>query len=123
QIYLNEIPYGGTAYGVEAATQHYFGKSARELNLAEAALLAGIVQNPTMHSPFTSPDSAAARQRYVLDQMVRNGMITDQQRKEAVETELALTSGSDLSTIKAPHFVLYVKQLLEEQYGTSLVEQ
>lgn len=123
QIYLNEIPYGGTAYGVEAASQHYFGKSARELNLSEAALLAGIVQNPTLHSPFTNPDSAYDRQHYVLDQMVKNDMISDKQRKDAEETKITLASGSDLSTIKAPHFVLYVKQLLEEQYGTSLVEQ
>ncbi len=123
QIYLNEIPYGGTAYGIEAATQHYFGKTAKELTLPEAALLAGIVQNPTMHSPFTNPDSAIERQQYVLGQMERNGMINEKQRKEAEEAKLAFTSGSDLSTIKAPHFVLYVKQLLEEQYGTTLVEQ
>lgn len=123
QIYLNEIPYGGTAYGIEAAAHRYFNKAAADLTLAEAAMLAGIVQSPTMHDPYVNPDSAYSRQQYVLDQMLRNGMITAEQEKQARETKLTFSGSGAVTAIKAPHFVFYVKQLLEQQYGTSLVEQ
>ncbi len=123
QIYLNEIPYGGTAYGIEAAAHRYFNKPAKELTLPEAALLAGMVQSPTRYNPLVNPDAAYARQHYVLDQMADAGKISQEEAKEAKDQKLAFASGIDSSGIKAPHFVFYVKQLLEEQFGTKLVEQ
>ena len=123
QIYLNEIPYGGTSYGIESAAQRYFGKLAKDLTLPEAALLAGMAQSPTRYNPLVNPDAAYARQRYVLNQMADAGKISREEAEEAMEVELAFNSGIDSSTIKAPHFVFYVKQLLEEQFGTKLVEQ
>ncbi len=122
QIYLNEMPYGGTAYGIEAAAHHYFGKTAKELKLPEAALLAGMLQSPTRYNPFTNPDAAYGRQHYVLDQMEDKGKITAKQKEEAEKQELAFVNGRT-NNIKAPHFVMYVRQLLEAQYGTKTVEQ
>lgn len=123
QIYLNEIPYGGTAYGIEAAAHRYFNKSAKDLSLPEAALLAGMAQSPTRYNPLVNPDAAYGRQHYVLDQLVEAGKISRDEAEEAKKQELAFAAGIDSSGIKAPHFVFYVKQLLEEQYGTKLVEQ
>lgn len=123
QIYLNEIPYGGTAYGVEAAARRYFNKSAKELSLPEAALLAGMAQSPTRYNPLVNPDAAYGRQHYVLDQMAEAGKISKDESSEAKKQELAFSTGIDSSGIKAPHFVFFVKQLLEEQFGTKLVEQ
>jgi 1A family penicillin-binding protein len=122
QIYLNEMPYGGTAYGIEAAAHHYFGKSAKELTLPESALLAGMLQSPTRYNPLVNPDAAYARQHYVLDQMVRKNKISQKQEEEALKAKLNFTNGV-ATNIKAPHFVMYVRQLLEEQYGTKLVEK
>src|SRR3989344_1468061 len=98
-MYLNEIPYGGTAYGIEAAANLYFGKHAKELDLGEAALLAGLPQRPSVYSPYgTHPELAKERQTEVLRRMNEDGF-------------------------KAPHFVLYVKQKLIEQFGDKMVEQ
>src|SRR5690606_29618930 len=86
--YLNSIPYGGIYVGIEAAAQGYFGKEARDLTLAESALLAGIPQQPAAYDPFQNPVAAKARQNEVLDLMVRNGSITpdeaDRARAEAI---------------------------------------
>lgn len=123
QIYLNEIPYGGTTYGIEAAAQKYFNKSARDLELPEAAMLAGMAQSPTRYNPLVNPDAAYGRQNYVINQMVDAGMISQDEAKAAKEVELAFSNSLDSGSIKAPHFVFFVKQLLEEQFGTKLVEQ
>ena len=123
QIYLNEIPYGGTAYGIESAAHRFFGKSAKDLSLPEAALLAGLPQSPSRNSPFTNPEGAYARQHYVLNRMVETKKITTAQAEEAKKVKLTFASGVAAQNIKAPHFVLYVKSLLEEQYGTKLVER
>lgn len=124
EMYLNEIPYGGTAYGIEAAANLYFGKSAKTLSLAEAALLAGLPQRPSVYSPYGSrPELAKDRQKAVLRRMVEDGYITTEQAKEAEEEPLTYrTSQSELG-FKAPHFVLYVKEKLIEQFGDKLVEQ
>lgn len=122
QIYLNEMPYGGTAYGIEAAAHHYYGKSAKDLTLPEAALLAGMLQSPSRYNPLVNPDAAYNRQHYVLDQMVKKGKITQKQEQEALATKLNFSSGI-ATNIKAPHFVMYVRQLLEDEYGTKAVEQ
>jgi len=122
EMYLNQVPYGGTAYGVEAAAQTYFNKHAQDLDLAEAALLAGLPQAPTRYSPFgTDPDAAKNRQKLVLKRMEEDGYITEEKRKEAEEEELKFAPPT--VGIKAPHFVLYVKELLVDEYGERLVEQ
>ena len=87
-LYLNEIFYGNQAYGVEAASQAYFGKRARELTLAEASMLAGLPQSPAVYNPLVNPVAAKARQAYVLEQMVRHGFITEAEANEAQQAEL-----------------------------------
>ncbi len=121
-LYLNRIPYGGTAYGIEEASQVYFGKKARDLTLSEAALLAGLPQAPTYYSPFgTDPARAKARQHHVLDRMVEDRYITPDQATAAKNAPLIFATPS--ATIKAPHFVAYVKEYLVEKYGEKVVEQ
>ncbi len=122
QMYLNEVPYGGTAYGVEEAAQTYFSKSVKDLNLAEAALLAGLPAAPTRFSPFgANPKLALIRQHQVLDAMVKNNYITQQQSDEAKKQKIILSPQK--TDIKAPHFVMYIKDLLVQKYGTKMVEQ
>ena len=123
-MYLNEIPYGGTAYGIEAAANLYFGKYSKDLNLAEASLLAGLPQRPSVYSPYGSrPELAKERQAAVFRRMVEDGYITKDEAEAAKKQPLTYrTSQSELG-IKAPHFVLYVKEKLIEQYGDKLVEQ
>ncbi len=124
EMYLNEIPYGGTAYGIEAAANLYFGKSARDLNLAEAALLAGLPQRPSVYSPYgTRPELARNRQKEVLRRMVEDGYITQDQVNVASDQELRYRTAQNEVGFKAPHFVLYVKEKLIEQFGDRMVEQ
>ncbi len=121
EMYLNHIPYGGTAYGIEAAAHRFFNKDAKDLTIAEASLLAGLPQAPSKYSPLANPDSAKSRQSLVLDRMVQDKYITDEQAKTASSEELKFAdSGTD---IRAPHFVMYVRQLLEETYGIQRLEQ
>lgn len=122
QNYLNNVPYGGTAWGVEAAAETYFGKPARDLSLAESALLAGLPASPTTYSPFgANPGFAKERQKEVLSQMVTNGFIDKKQADEASKEPLRFTKPK--TDIFAPHFVAYVKDLLAQKYGEKLVEQ
>lgn len=124
EMYLNEIPYGGTAYGIEAAANLYFGKHAKELSLAEASLLAGLPQRPSVYSPYgTHPELAKVRQKEVLRRMVEDGYITRDQANKAEKEELTYRTKQNELGFKAPHFVLYVKQKLIEQFGDKLVEQ
>jgi penicillin-binding protein 1C len=119
--YLNEIPYGSTAYGIESASELYFGKSARELSLAEAALLAGLPAAPSRYSPFGSrPEFAKERQRRVLSRMVEDGYISEVEANEAREEELVYAEPEDF---RAPHFALWIKEQLAERYGETVVEQ
>src|SRR3989344_3058149 len=114
-MYLNQIPYGGTAYGIEAASQTFFGKHAKELSLAEGALLAGLPQSPTLYSPFGShPEYAKERQELVLQKMREEGYITREQELKASKEKLDYKNISN--NIKAPHFVLYIKDLLIKKY-------
>ena len=123
EMYLNEIPYGGTAYGIEAAANLYFGKSAKDLDLAEASLLAGLPQRPSVYSPYgTHPELAKVRQKEVLNRMVDDKYISAEQAKSAVEEALTYRTGRSEQGFKAPHFVLYVKQKLIEQFGDRMVE-
>ena len=119
EMYVNHIPYGGTTYGIEAAAKRYFGKSAKDLSLAEASLLAGLPQAPSRYSPWSSPDAAKNRQAQVLDRMVEESFITKDESEKAKESPLTYQSaGID---IRAPHFVMYVRDLIENKYGTELV--
>ncbi len=122
QMYLNEIPYGSTAYGVEAASQRYFGKSVRDINLAEAAILAALPQAPSRYSPYGNhKDLLIARQHYILDLMVEQGYISAEEAEEAKNYELKFKKQT--TNIIAPHFVMYVKELLAEKYGEKMIEQ
>ena len=121
-LYLNRIPYGGTAYGIEEASQIYFAKRARDLDLAEAAMLAGLPAAPTYYSPFgANPQRAIDRQHKVLTHMREGGYINDDQLKRAESETLKFASHS--AGIKAPHFVAYVKEQLVQKYGEQMVEQ
>jgi 1A family penicillin-binding protein len=124
EMYLNEIPYGGTAYGIEAASNLYFGKHAKDLDLAEASLLAGLPQRPSVYSPYgTHPELSKSRQTEVLRRMVEDKYITQKQADDAKNEKLTYRTAQNELGFKAPHFVLYVKQKLIEQYGDKLVEQ
>ncbi len=118
KLYFNEIPYGSTNYGIESAAQSYFGKSARDLNLAESATLAGIVKAPTFY--LNNHDKLEERRNFVLTRMVGEGFITKEQADAAKAEPLELKER--LTGIEAPHFVLHVKELLTEQFGEKLVE-
>lgn len=122
QMYLNEIPYGSTAYGVEAASQTYFGKSVREINLAEAAILAALPQAPSRYSPYgPNRQLLIDRQHYILDLMVKQGYITKDQAEEAKNYPLKFRRPTE--DIKAPHFVMYIKEMLAAKYGEKMIEQ
>lgn len=124
EMYLNEIPYGGTAYGIEAASNLYFGKHAKDLDLAESSLLAGLPQMPSVYSPYgTHPELAKVRQAEVLRRMTEDGYITKAQAEAAKNEPLTYRTSQSEIGFKAPHFVLYVKQKLIEQFGDKLVEQ
>jgi len=103
EMYLNQVPYGGSAYGVEEASKLYFGKSASDLNIAEAALIAGLPQAPSLYSPFVNLDAAVSRRNDVLEKMYEQKFITKEQKDEAINSQVVL---APLQTgIKAPHFV------------------
>jgi len=123
-MYLNEIPYGSSAYGVEAAAQTFFGKSAKDLNLSEASLLACLPNAPTYYSPFgIHTDTLKARQEMALDRMATQGYITEQQAKDAKEVNILAEISPKQNNISAPHFVMYVKDYLVSKYGEQAVEQ
>ncbi len=116
-IYLNESPYGGTLYGVEEAAQTFFGKPAKDVTLAEAAYLAALPQSPSRYSPYgNNKDRLDARKNQVLERMYVNDMINHEEYTAAREERVEFQPSS-LTGIKAPHFVMYVRDLLEEQYG------
>ncbi len=122
EMYLNRVSYGGEAYGVEEASWTYFGKTVSELSLSQAALLAGLPASPTTYSPFGSrPELAKSRQKEVLRRMSEDNHITWEQAQKASET--ALVFAVPRIDIKAPHFVMYIKELLAQKYGADVVEQ
>lgn len=124
QMYLNEAPYGGTAWGVGAATEVYFGKKVNDLNLIESAILAGLPQKPSSYSPFSStPKAYMARTEAVLRRMKEDGYITKDQENEAKAQLPTVQFQARGATFKAPHFVQYVQKILEERYGEAVVEQ
>jgi membrane peptidoglycan carboxypeptidase len=122
EAYLNRVYYGNRSYGVEAAAQTYFGKHASELSLGESAFLAGLPQAPTELDPFTNSHAAKARQRVVLDAMVRSHDITAAQAKTASAQALSLQKPSTADEVKAPGFVHWVAAQLEKTYGEELLK-
>ncbi len=121
-FYLNQIPYGSNAYGAEAAAQTFFNKPAKDLTLAESALLAGLPRAPTFYSPFGShPEELKARQEYILSRMEKLGFISKEEFEAAKNEKLKFAPFRQ--AIKAPHFVMYVKEYLEEKYGQEMLEK
>jgi penicillin-binding protein 1C len=118
-LYLNEAYYGNLAYGVEAAARAYFGKSASELDLAECALLAGLPQSPAAYDPFNGPELAKRRQVIVLDLMVKQGAISEADAITAKQAKLSYAPAP--FSIRAPHFVSYVRRWLEQEFGADAV--
>jgi membrane peptidoglycan carboxypeptidase len=120
ELYLNHAPYGGTSYGIEIASKTFFGKSAKDLNLAEATLLAGLPQSPTKYSPFgANPDLAITRQHTVLRRMVEDGYIDEATAEKTKQETLKFITPN--KNIKAPHFSLMIKDFLTDRYGEDLV--
>lgn len=123
-MYLNEIPYGSNAYGIEAAAQTFFGKHASDLTLDEAALLASLPQAPSYYSPYGNhTDALIGRQMFALNQMAKLGYITQQQADDAKNVDVLSKIKPPSENISAPHFVMYVKEYLENKYGEQAVEQ
>jgi len=121
ELYLNQIPYGGTSYGIGAAAEIYFGKNAKDLTLAEAALLAGLPASPSKFSPFGAhPELAKGRQEAVLKRMVADKYISQEEADKAKDEELKFTQPEKLI---APHFALWIKGILANEYGEAVTEK
>lgn len=122
QMYLSEAPYGGPTWGIQSAAQVYFGKDAKDLNLSEASFLVGLPASPTQYSPYGDhPDSAKVRQKEVLRRMVEDKYISQAEADQAYAKDLDIKPAT--ADIKAPHFVMYVKDELSKKYGARVVSQ
>jgi membrane peptidoglycan carboxypeptidase len=130
EMYLNEVFYGNQSYGVEAAAQSYFDKHARDLDLSEAAMVAGLVQSPSEYDPtrLDVPRTAGGiplqtkeRQAYVLEQMTRHGFITEEQARDAYAEPLRIQQRE--VELKAPHWVMYIRDVVEQKYGAKTLYQ
>ncbi len=123
EMYFNNIPYGGSSIGVEAASEMYFGKKVKNLDLAQSAFLAGLVQAPSLYSPFSGHKYYLARTQAVLKQMVNDKYVTQPEADKALaEIKNYQFTQNNATGIKAPHFVMYVKELLAKQFGEKMVE-
>jgi penicillin-binding protein 1A len=122
ELYLNQVYFGSGAYGVEAASQVFFGKSVRELTLAECALIAGMPKSPTRYSPLINQPLALKRRAVVLQQMARNGLITAEQLKTARASPLKLPD-REANLLKAPYFVAFVTGFLEKELGEAALRR
>ncbi len=122
ELYLNEIPYGNSTYGVQAASQAYFAKNAKDLTVQEAAVLAALPQAPSRYSPWgSSPDLLMSRKDVVLTAMNAQGYITKDELDAAKAAEIKFQPRRE--AIKAPHFVMYVREVLAEKYGEKFLEE
>jgi 1A family penicillin-binding protein len=119
EIYLNEVNFGNLAYGIEAAAETYFGKKASDLTLAESAMLAGLPQAPAYWDPYTNWEGAKYRQSVVLDLMASVGYISQAEAEAAKAEELNLQPVQ--FDVEAPHFVIWIQQLLEQKYGADVL--
>lgn len=123
-MYFNEIPYGSTIYGIEAAAQSFFKKSAADLDIAESALLAALPKSPTRLSPYGNhTDELVTRAQYIIRQMQENQYITAEAAEAALKIALLTKVKPREENILAPHFVLYVRELLVEKFGEEFVER
>jgi penicillin-binding protein 1C len=123
EVYLNEVPYGGNVYGIQEASLRFFGKEAKDINLAEAAFLAALPQAPTYYSPYgNNVVDLVNRKNFVLDQMVIVGFITEEEAQQAKEENVIFQKQQQFG-IKAPHFVMYIIEILEEQYGKDIIQE
>ncbi len=124
ELYFNATPYGGTTLGIEAAAERYFGKKAKDLDLTESVILAGLPQSPSYYSPYgQNPKAYIERSKEVLRRMQEDGYITTKQEQDTLKklpNADFLKQGHD---IKAPHFSFYVRDLLVKQFGENVVEQ
>jgi penicillin-binding protein 1A len=118
ELYLNQVYFGSGAYGVESAAKIFFGKSAKDLTLAECALVAGMPKSPSRYSPLVNPDLALTRRNTVLQQMRDTGIISDADYQQAVKEALH-TNGRKFNLSKAPYFVEYIKETLEDEIGST----
>lgn len=122
EMYLNQVPFGGTAWGAAAAAEQYFGKKVEDLDLAEAALLAGLPAAPSYYSPFgQNPQRAKDRQKLVLKRMVDEHYISQEEADNAAGEELHFRPA--ITDIKAAHFVMYVREYLADKYGEAVAAQ
>jgi penicillin-binding protein 1A len=122
ELYLNQVYFGSGAYGVEAAAQIFFGKSSRDLTLAECALVAGMPKSPSRYSPLVNQSLALKRRAVVLQQMARNGLIPLEELKAAKASPLNLAHQAKTS-ISAPHFVAFVTSFLEKELGEAALHR
>ena len=123
EAYLNEIAFGGSVYGVEQAAQSFFGKTAADVSIAEAAYITSVPKAPTFYSPYgPNRDRLDGRQQYILGRMRELGYISAQEYKEALAEDVVFVVREDKG-IKAPHFVFHVIEYLETQYGAEVVEK
>jgi len=124
EMYLNEAPYGGTYWGVGSAAKGYFDKEPNKLDIAESAILAGLPQSPTKYSPHIGEkDAWKKRAKDVLRRMREDKYITIDEEKEAVEKLDKIKFKASKLAINAPHFVFYIKDLIEEEYGAKIIEK
>ncbi len=123
ELYLNQIPYGSNAYGVESASQTYFAKPAKELSLEEAALLAALPKAPTYFSPHGShKEELLQRRNWILDRLYEKGFISKEKSESSKKIALNVVPPSQRS-MRAPHFVFFVREYLSNKYGEEFVEQ
>ena len=120
--YLNKIPFGENAYGIEAASQTYFNKPASDLSAAQAAALAALIPAPSYYSPYgLHKNQLLDKKNYILERMERLGYINDEQLAQAKKEEIHFSD--NITSIKAPHFVMYVKRYLENKYGEDFLKE
>lgn len=122
--YMNQVFYGNHAYGIEAASETYFSRTAKRLNLEQAALIAGLPQAPSSYDPFRNPEAALGRRNEVLHAMLVSGDISSSQFAEAIaQTSLELNPGKRFIRIREPYFFSYVEELLQQEYGSNTVRE
>ena len=123
EMYLNEAPYGGSLWGVASASMAYFGKPPKDLNLVESAIIAGLPQSPTYYSPFIGKNNAwKSRAKEVLRRMREDGYISKKEESEALKNLEKVKFKQPKITIFAPHFVFYIKNLIEKEFGPKILD-
>lgn len=122
-FYLNEVSFGANAYGIQSAAETFFGKNAGELNLAESALLSALIKAPTYYSPYGNHrEELFFRQQAILDRMAELNLISIREKEQAKNENIAAEIVPFRQKIEAPHFVFFVKEYLEKEFGTEMVE-